>query len=289
MPDADDIFEQIIVATPTLDDRGRIVSSPFQFYVTGNERLRVTVTNSVVGVGVVARLRTLTRAGDVQVNEYRHTATADRTSTYTDFPIDDGFVLNAEFAAEGAAVKIGQTFVRAQIVRGSGNAALSFGTLVQGYVTRNQGLAWPGSPITSSIEGGGVLRLIDGTNPPLGSEISETVPAGARWELLCLGATLATGAALGNRRPMLAFVSGAVGHWLRAQSGTIGPSSGATVIWAANIGDSNNGSFPRFAAPLPTSQNLLAGFQIVTTTDLFAAGDFYTNVKLLVREWLEAE
>ena len=288
MADDAGIIEQIIFGSPTTDDRGRLLASPFQFHVTGVERLRLTVTNSVAGVFVVARVRTFTPGGDVQVAEHAIAARSDRTSSYSDFPLDAGFILNMEVVATGATTRIGQTFVRVQIVRGDGAAALPFGTLIQGYVTSNQALAWPGSPVESSIAGGGVLRLIDGTTPAAGAEISETVPTGARWELLNVHATIGTSAAAGNRRPMLAFVAGAVGHWLRAQTGTVGPSQSATVIWAANVGDAAVGSPLRLSAPLPTGQNLLEGFQIVGTTDALDAGDTYINIKLLVREWLEA-
>lgn len=266
-----------------------LVASPFQFIVEGHDHLQVDSFCSVTGASVAVQLRFLEReTQEIKATTAVHTPNSDRTRASSLIRLAAGAVLNVRAVAAAGSPKIGQCFVIIRIVRGEGSAAVSLGTLLQGYVTAQQDLAWPGSPIQSSIEGGGVLRLITGTIPAAGGELSETVPTGARWELLCLACSFSTSAAAGDRRPMIAFVSGAIGHFLKQLPGVVAPSSGATLIWAANIGDAASGVFLRLTSQLPTGQNLLEGFQIVTTTDNMAAGDQYSNVKLLVREWLEA-
>jgi hypothetical protein len=69
-------------------------------------------------------------------------------------------------------------------------------------------LAFPGVPIASPLDGGGALRSIAGTTPGAGAEISETVPTGARWELLAFQATFVTSAAAANRVPQLTLDDG---------------------------------------------------------------------------------
>src|SRR5213592_1900599 len=173
--------ERVFVAQPLASAGGRIIASPFQFYVTGEDHLRVISVNSLAGVRLKLQGRFIDTSGKLDAFSYDHIPTSDRTATTTMHQLGVGAVLNLTvFASTGAPVS-GQTFVIVQLTRGLGAAAIVLGTLLQGYVTSAQHLGWPGSPIVTSTAGEPLIRKIVGTTPGAGNNINETVPTGARW------------------------------------------------------------------------------------------------------------
>jgi hypothetical protein len=278
---------QTFVANPLASAGGRVIAAPFQFYVTGEDRLRLVAVGSKTGVTVRMRWRFLSTTERVpQVNEQNLTATSDRTSTSVDVELGSGALLNLTvFASAGAPLK-GQTFVIVQIVRGVGSAAIVLGTLLADYVTATQHLGWPGSPIVSSTSTEGVMRVITGTDPAADVVISEVVPTGARWEVVGFQATLATSATAGTRKPQLTFDDGAtvyqVMHGFFDQSVSVSIQynwlQGAQII---NTTDAN-----RAIGTLPQRLQLLAGHRIRTAANLIT-GDNWGAPTYAVREWLE--
>jgi hypothetical protein len=95
-----------------------------------------------------------------------------------------GFVLDLTVRVDGRAAH-GQTYVILELVRGLDGPLTLVGTFASGYVTASQGVGWPGSPIISSTDGEPAVRYVQGTDPRP-AEITETVPTGARWEVMTL-------------------------------------------------------------------------------------------------------
>lgn len=174
---------------PGILARAKVVASPFPFGLSDDDNLRVTSVNSLPGVTLEVHYRLLTRAGEIKAGVFKHTPNTNRTAKTDDFNMAGGFVTNLSVFATGGSPLIGQTFVIVQIIRGIGSVAIVAGTMLQGYVTTTQGLGWPGSPIVSSTEGEPVIRTIVGATPAAGNGPLETVPTGARWELLTWFAT----------------------------------------------------------------------------------------------------
>ena len=69
----------------------------------------------------------------------------------------------------------------------------------QGYLSAAAPNGWPGTPSKEITDGPGFLRSITGFAPGVGAECNDQVPAGRRWILLRLRATLTTSAAAANR------------------------------------------------------------------------------------------
>lgn len=280
--------ERFFLAAPfPIGGRG-VVVSPFQFATSGEENLRIESVGSLTGVRVAVHYRYWTPTGGIQANTQFHTPHSDRTIARSDFQLGAGALLNLTVFADAGSPHIGQTFVRIQIVRGLSGATIVLGTLLQGYVTGSQDLGWPGSPIQSSIEGGGVLRAVTGTQPAAGQIISETVPTGARWELLAIAADLTTSAVAGDRRPRLHVTRAAGRVAASPQAGVQPPSKTQTHYWetgvplAVELTDNAN------VAGLPVPTLLLAGESIQVFVDTLAASDQWSAPRLSVREWLEA-
>src|SRR5262249_28719664 len=155
------------------------------------------------------------------------------------------------------------------------------------YITAQQRIAFPGSSIANSLDGGGALRTIAGTTPGAGAEVSETVPTGARWELISFKVTFVTSAAVANRQPQLLIDDGTNVIY---QYGTTGNQTATQTfrrMWFPGgpvpTADINN-NVP-FA--LPIGIRLSSGYRMRTSTPGIDVADQYSAVVYLVREWME--
>jgi len=280
---------QIFVASPFAAGGGRVIASPFQFYVTGEDRLRIITANSQVGCEVTLQWRFLTSDAKPVANRERLTPNSDRSVKTNDFELGVGFLLNLTAFASAGNPKMGQTFVIVQLIRGFGSAALVLGTLLQGYVSGVQHLAWPGSPIVSSTDGEPFLRIITGTAPGVGNDIFEAVPPGARWEVLSIRTNLTIGAA-GTALPTRCRMGNAgLDIFAESMSGVVG---GATTVnnvcYAQGLQQQTvnitGGVF--VAAPIPPNR-IPAGGGFLIHTDVAAAQVTWNFPEYNVREWLD--
>lgn len=268
---------------------GRVVASPFQFYLDGADNIRVEGWNTCVGAALEVHGRAINEFGETQTFNMVLPLTADRIRNRRDFAAVRGFILNIVVAAVAATPCIGQTFARVSIIRGFTGGTIVLGVLLQGYVTAQQGLGWPGSPIESSIAGGGYMRAITGTNPAVGAEMAETVPEGALWELISLRMGFTTNAVAGDRRTVLILSLGLNTVYDAAQFQTVPASSGPILTWAQGLAFESSAGPNYINAGLPNGVRLSAGSLIYTVTAPFGVTDDYGAPNMLVREWLEVD
>jgi hypothetical protein len=279
--------EQVFPGQPPVVFGGRLLPSPAQFYVTGEDRLRIVAVNSLAGVVIAVHARRADLQGRTVPDKWTHTPNSDRTVTRDDFDLGQGSLLNVTVFAGSGSPRIGQTFVIVQLVRGMGAAAIVLGTLLAGYITGTQARGFPGSPIEDSIGGGGVTRFIQGTTPAAGVDIAETVPTGARWELLSFRASLTTAAGGANRIPNLLMASPGFSYFIGPQSGNVGPSNLQNFVWAPGLNVDTLTSTSAAIGGAPIGVELLAGHTINTLTAGLQAGDQYAAPLYVVREHLE--
>lgn len=279
--------EQVYPAQPISSAAGRIIQSPFQFVTTGEDNLRIACANSLIGVTLAIQGRRLSVGGTVEAFGWTFTPTSDRLVTAQLFPLGVGAILSLTIFAASGTPQIGQCFVQAKLVRGFSGALIVLGTLLQGYVTSSQELAWPGSAVTNSIEGNGCIRTLIGTTPILGAEAFETVPTGARWELVCFTLSLTTSAVAGTRNPRLATMTGLVYVSFAPNTLQATPSTLTWHSWgqglASDVALSNNVG----VGGLPVGHMLVAGQSIRTDTENLAVSDQWSAPAFTVREWLE--
>src|SRR3954467_4562200 len=187
--------------------RAALLDAP-GLYLTGEDHLRLTTFGGVAGATVVLEGRLVTIDGRVVPLAETHTPNSNYTSKANTFALAEGVLTNVQLRASSASLLGGGVFAVLEVVRGLTTNAQALATLLQGYVTTNARLAWPGSPIQASTAGAGRLRSITGTDPAANVEISETVPAGVRWRILTLAATFATDATVASRVPALVIDDG---------------------------------------------------------------------------------
>lgn len=265
----------------------RAISAPFQFVTTGEDNLRVTVINSLIGCRVAVQGRRIDDQGTILPIAHAVTPTSDRAAVSAIFPLGVGAIVNLTVWASEGTPKIGQTFVIVQLVRGREGGTELLGTLLSGYVTAVQALGWPGSPIQSSIEGPGYIRQITGTIPAAGAEIFEIVPTGARWELLAVTLAFVPGVAAADRRVLLYADPSYAAVFYAPCATPINFPFVLAVNWCSGLGATPTGITPFQAMPLPVSMPLLAQTVITTYTEGMQPTDQYQQVHYTVREWLE--
>lgn len=263
-------------------------ASPFQFFLLGNEGIRIRSWNTLAGVNIRFVCRFVNAKGEMSWVNFNHTPNTDASIATTFHPLGEGFIVNCSVFATGASPRIGQTFVQVQVVVGSEATAARMGTLLQGYVTQNQELAYPGSPVQDSLDGGGYVRYFQELSPGPSLPLSVTVPTNLRWELVSVLTNLSTSAVAGNRRPFLQVTDG-VNLAFQSYTPTDIPALQIErCIWAQGM---------------PLAVTLLAGFSVVGlgfTAPLLAGnivsvgafnmqlGDVISNTVFVVREWIEA-
>jgi hypothetical protein len=264
--------------------------SPFRpgaLFVDGNYRYVFNAWCSVAGVTIALRSRFL-RAEDRQLVDSGDVLSppSDRSRATIVVPLGVGNPVNVDLFAVAGSPRVGQCFVQVQLIRGDGPAATIVGTIAQGYVTTSQALAWPGSPIVSSTQGEPAVRPIVGAQPVAGVDIVETVPTGARWQLLSFGANFSPNP-IGNRQVSLTIDDGA--NLILLSPGNVDAlpaGSSSFHFWPGlDVFDLVVGTQHMYA--LPNTVILLAGSHIRTATNLLVAADQWFRPFYSVLEWLD--
>lgn len=255
-------------------------------YVTGDDHLLLTVSNSLAGVAVALSGRQLHKSGDVVPFSEPHTPASDRSATTRVARLARGWLQHLTVTVTTGAPIGGQTFARVDLVRGEGAGRIVLATLAAGYVTARNGLAWPGSALRSSIEGAGALRSITGADPAAGAEVSETVPTGARWALRALRVTLVTDATVANREVALTFDDGVTVY--AEYPSSVNQTATQSRAYTASPAGVRGGAATSLAIMIATAPIVaLSGHRIRTLTTGLAGGDNFGAPQLDVEEWIE--
>lgn len=280
--------ERAYLATPANYAAGKIIASPFQFSTSYEDNLRVRSVNAASGVRISVQGRRLNEKGDIDAFQFPHTPHTDRTVATSIHALGQGAILNAVVFVDAGTPLLGQTYVLIEVVRGFAGPVVLLGTLLAGYITGAQSLGFPGSPLQHSNEGPGVLRSITGTDPPQGSEISETVPTNARWLLEGFAASLNPLAGPATRYPSLLITDGTnvVGGSTATRYNSVNVSK---FVWTPGAPVTGSDDYPIIVSPLAYPMTLLGGYQITTSEPGMGAGvhDDWGAPTYLVREWLE--
>lgn len=263
-----------------------LAAAPGGLYLTGEDSLRLTTWGSLAAAVVVMEGRLVDPDGCMVPLAERHVPNSDRSAASSTFPLREGLLTNVQLRVSSGAAVVGRIAAILEVVRGQTNAVQPIGTLLQGYVPSASRLAWPGSPITPFTSGAGWLRIISGTDPGAGVEISETVPTGARWRLRAFSFALVTSATVANRTPVLTIDDGA--NVFFETGSNVAQTATLTAKYRAAIGvPLTTFGTTSYNLPLPSDLVLPAGARIRTVTGLLQAGDDYGAPIYAVEEFIE--
>lgn len=263
-------------------------------YVTGEDRLKLTVRNGLAGVTVrlTGRFLAAPRTEDddppgVQAFQQELVPASDRTSSTILLPLGTGWLINAEVLVSAGSPLVGQTYAVLSLVRGDAGATLDLETLAAGYLTALQRIATPAGSIQSSLAGAGALRSIQNAAPAAGADFTIAVPAGARWELLSLFATLTTAVAVANRVVTLTIDDGTHVFLKSSQQQQQAASLAWDYFWAPGDQNQSSGNVLLVTSSLPHRVFLGGGFNLNAVTANLQAADAWSAQQVLVREWIE--
>lgn len=281
------VTEQIIDPSPARAQNVAGEFYPWVFSFTGEDVLEITSWNSAAGVRIVVQGRVRVSTGQTKPFTAAHVPTSDRTATITVQSMPVGELLNVvAFCSAGSSIG-GQTFVRVAVRRGAGAAFERLGLLIQGPITPNVARAWPGSNIITPSDGEPIPRTLMGTTPAVNTDWSETVPAGARWEIVGVYANLNTGATGLPRSAVFQMYDGSS----IIQSANPSKDQTDTIqryySWAPNLPATTSANSPVYQQPIAQRIIMRAGWAIFTTTFGIGGGDQWSAPNLHVREWLE--
>lgn len=255
-------------------------------FLTGEDNLRLTTFGGVAGAEIAIEGRLIQDSTKVVAFRERHVPNNNYTAASTVHNLGDGVLTHVQLRATSSALLGGGVFAILEIVRGGSGAVQPLATLLQGYVTTNARLAWPGSPILPSTAGAGRLRTITGTDQVAGVEITETVPAGVRWNLISFRGFLTTSATVANRQPSLVIDDGANILHQSGANAVVAASATAGYFWGSGVGAfgaTGNGN----QGTLPDRLPLSPGYRMRTSTLLLDAGDNWGAPQYLVEEFIE--
>lgn len=269
--------------------RGGVTPTPFQYTLNGTEQIRVVSYNRAAAVTLDLVWRQWRDSdGSIVVTKVNALGGGFPTPATTDIPLTSGALLNLRLSTQNTTVRYGQLWTQVQIVAGASGAKEILGTLLQGYVTNLNELAWPGSPIQSQHDARGIILDASWSSLVAPLRAEQTVPFGVRWRPISGGVQLTTSGAAGNRFAWLEMIrNGAIvfrGASTRAQA------AGEVITYWFGAGLAGLSSVTDGQIMLPFAADIeLAGGDIARMSiDNAQAGDFLdVGNGLLVREWMD--
>lgn len=256
----------------------------------GTENLRILSANSKAGVILTIGARIRRPDGSILPLVFSHTPNTDRSVKTENYPIGAGALLNLVIAASSGTPSRGETFVQASIIRGLTGATAKMGTLAQAYVTANQPVAWPGTPLESSLSGPGVVRALSVAGGVALATQVFTVPTGARWRPVTVQGSTVTDATVANRSIILQISTGGAVAVARVETTVAIPAStGAKYTWGMGLPNGIGATAAFNTAGLPAGLLLSAGYTITLLFNNVKVGDQIGQADLIVDEYLAVD
>jgi hypothetical protein len=129
----------------------------------------------------------------------------------------------------------------------------------------------------------GELLTLSSADPAAGAEISYTLPAGFRYQILSVQATLVTDATVANRFPALTINDGA--NDVAAYMAGTAQTATQTVAYQFAPGLNSYQASLRTHAPIAADMILKGGNIIKTVTTGIVAGDNWGIARIRVMRW----
>jgi hypothetical protein len=247
--------------------------------------LRVTVTSLEPARPIEVAWR-FWREQDRQIVLTRQTlqTTDPAPSTVTKtYPLDAGALLNLRIASGSTPVHYGLVWVQVQVVRGFEGAVDVIGTVLQGFLSTQNDLGWPGSPIEKQDQAAGFII----SQPPTslgGFTARWIVPTGQRWRVICGRGVVACGGVVANRFPTV-FTRDGSAQVTYLDVSEVGFPAGSTtgVSFGAGASRSVGAGSGAISLSWPSDLELNGGCDVFMDVFNGQAGDTIGSTTLFVR------
>jgi len=255
--------------------------------ITAEDKLYIAIWNSASSPDIKLKGRMITKAGEIYLINREYAPTTDRIKN--EYYIDDlpeGVIISL-VVLPNFTTRRGQTFIHVSLLQGLKQKTQRHTILLQNYLEAEMALSYPGSKIISSTEGPGVPRLVTGSNPAVGAEVSESVPINARWKVKRVRNVLTTDDTVVNRTPRLLLDDGTSTIYERDTGATQPASETRQHDWVAGYPVVDTSYAGGIRVPLIEDAILFQGWRIRTFTSNMQAGDKYSAPLIYVEEWIE--
>lgn len=260
-------------------------SPPTAAYVGKDDSLWIMCSNNAPST-VTVNARFLMPSGEIKLNQWTIAFTLSRSAQFKQIQLTECFLLSVAVVSNTASsatnISCYVAAIVSRLVPTAFNAAQS---LCQGYSSGTMPISWPTGVNTTNVDCAGVPHVLVGGAPIAGAEISETVPANAKWKITSIQATFTTSATAGNRFPAVTLDDGTFTFGTYPACAGIAAASQFRYTWLVGALLGPGGENAQVGS-IPAETFLMPGFRIRTLTTGLAAGDQWSAPTYLVQEWL---
>ncbi len=270
---------------PEVQFRTLDVLPPAAVYVGPDDEIVIEARSPSVTTALTVAYRLLTPQGEIKYGLLTPSISTVGTAVQdVVVPPAEGYLISVHLNANSASR--GQCFCKMFLRRtgAAGGGPLGH-LLVQGYVSLDDHLGYPQSPTESSLNGRGWTHTATFADPGAGANFFTTVPAGVRWKIQTVIATLVTNATPGNRFAGLVALSPAAQTEFNIQTpAAIPASTTAFLSWAPGFPELNINN--QWTAPSVIDLILVAGSQVSIQVTALQGTDQISSVRLTLEEWV---
>lgn len=273
-------------STPnTVSFKTNHVDPPSSLYIQRDDQLLFVANSQSTPVLTLTARLWLATEGRITTIQQTINLTAKDTTKFVQIPLAEGYLLSVTVVATAATLQ-GQTYALVWINRGPASPAPTVpgAVLISDYVTGEAGASWPGGRVNKPGDGPGAPIFTGPGNPAAGADWSLSPGSFEMWEVVSLVATLTTSATAGNRNIQIQMFNSANQTFASVANAAVPPSTVATFC-ASQINQTSTLITTTVFAVLPPRHLLFNIDKIQTVTQNLAAGDQWSNITLLVREW----
>lgn len=286
----DDLAKEFPTLTrpPEMSFRRTDIDPPSPLYVDRDDTLVLTIaTFTTLDTPPYVVIRMLRPNGEIIPSLHAFPTIYNGLPQAAAHQLGEGFLLScAVVKPTQASFLTEDVWVAVEITRGSFAQSLYSRKLVGGYLGFANRLAWPESPVIDPLSGPGNVRLVVGTNPAAGAEISATMPLAVRRKLMAIRFRLVTSVAVANRRVTLLLNDDSGNTFYRVHS-QVTQTAAQTVDYHFAPGVPFFNADGIAGGPLPNELFVKTGYAIATSTFALDAGDDFTAPNMLFQEWLD--
>lgn len=227
---------------------------------------------------LLIRGRTL---GGAMIDE-QHITNADKSKATSNYGIPEPPEFLNIYPKSGP-VRRGECYVRAILLL----AGRQVRVLSAGYLTESKTITWPPGLFESFTQPPGLPNVIAISNPGSGNEISYTVPTNTRYILRAIRFDLTSDSNAASRRVYL-YIDAGSGPILYVFPSPITQDANETkYYYFAAYGNPSNDISNEVYITIPADIVLFQGWRIRTSTSNLQTGDVFSNIRLIVEEWIE--
>lgn len=262
------------------------VQPPAMSYIGVDDDLIIHAFASATSFPINVNVRILRADGQIISMPFTIPANIGRAGVVLTEQALEGYIVGISAMSTGI-FNFGQyAYVSVGIARNPGGDGSVYIPLMAGYIHDKIAFGFPNTELQRPTDGAGVISSVVISAPAAGADFTVSVPAGARYRLISLFATLTTAVAVANRGVTLVVDDGVniLGQYpaqtVQAASLAVGYTFGDSVTGQASVQGFESVSTPGM---MFLGQN----WRIRSVTSNIQAADQWSAGRMLIQEWLD--